>query len=223
MYLPENLKVNSMDQLPEDQSVLPKMVRWAVAIWSHNRTCCQNIEGVEGRPAEFTYIPLGGNSTIRLLQIHGSFFNNDQIKCHLVQVPLWAGLRPEYTAISYRWGTDSGEGSKEILLNGVSCKVLPTVYSILRARRSRIRKRYLWIDSICINQEDKREKAKQVQLMRHIYENCTKVIGWLGAGSSGATWLCSSMIYSISHALRKRQLGNSFQTPNRNFFGRAFR
>ncbi|KAI9768897.1 MAG: hypothetical protein M1839_003851 [Geoglossum umbratile] len=184
-YLPETAEVNSMDQLPDEQSVLLKMVRWALAIWSHNRTCCRDAQGATEHPARYTYVPLRrDDSTIRLLQIHSSFFSSRPIKCHLIQVPLRAALRPNYTAISYRWDTGSGEGPREILLNGVPCSVLPTVYSILRARRSRIRKQYLWIDSVCINQEDRTEKAKQVQLMRHIYENCTGAIGWVGAERS---------------------------------------
>ncbi|KAH0562126.1 hypothetical protein GP486_003177 [Trichoglossum hirsutum] len=184
-HLPETAEINSMDQLPDNQLVLLKMVRWVLTIWSHNRTCCQVAQGAAERPARYTYVPLRrGDSTIRLLQIHSSFFSSRPVKCHLIQIPLWAALRPNYTAISYRWDTGSGEGPREILLNGVPCSVLPTVYSILRARRSRIRKRYLWIDSVCINQEDLTEKAKQVQLMRHIYENCTEAIGWVGAERS---------------------------------------
>ena len=37
-----------------------------------------------------------------------------------------------------------------------------------------------WIDSLCINQEDKREVETQVQLMGTIYDNAQRVLAWLG-------------------------------------------
>ncbi|KAI1384733.1 heterokaryon incompatibility protein-domain-containing protein [Hypoxylon trugodes] len=40
--------------------------------------------------------------------------------------------------------------------------------------------RYLWIDSICINQNDNKEKARQVALMGEIYRRASKVVGVLG-------------------------------------------
>lgn len=41
-------------------------------------------------------------------------------------------------------------------------------------------KRALWIDQLCINQWDTREKKQQVQLMRRIYSQCQKCIFWMG-------------------------------------------
>jgi hypothetical protein len=38
----------------------------------------------------------------------------------------------------------------------------------------------IWIDGICINQEDESEKSVQVQLMRDIYTGTSKVVLWLG-------------------------------------------
>lgn len=40
----------------------------------------------------------------------------------------------------------------------------------------------LWIDSICINQEDAAERGNQVQIMDRIYRNASIVIAWLGEG-----------------------------------------
>jgi hypothetical protein len=38
----------------------------------------------------------------------------------------------------------------------------------------------MWIDSICINQQDIAEKTRQVRLMHHIYRQAFKVTVWLG-------------------------------------------
>ncbi|CAN9288346.1 unnamed protein product [Alternaria alternata] len=40
--------------------------------------------------------------------------------------------------------------------------------------------RYLWVDAICINQNDSAEKAFQVRNMLIIYEKAIRVIAWLG-------------------------------------------
>ena len=40
--------------------------------------------------------------------------------------------------------------------------------------------RFIWIDSICINQADDAEKSGQIVLMGEVYRNATHVIIWLG-------------------------------------------
>ncbi|KAK3347051.1 heterokaryon incompatibility protein-domain-containing protein [Lasiosphaeria hispida] len=43
--------------------------------------------------------------------------------------------------------------------------------------------RLLWIDAICINQEDTAERNAQVQRMPHLYRLAHRVVVWLGPGS----------------------------------------
>jgi hypothetical protein len=40
--------------------------------------------------------------------------------------------------------------------------------------------RRLWVDSICINQEDNDEKNVQVNMMQEIYQHSSQVLIWLG-------------------------------------------
>jgi hypothetical protein len=40
--------------------------------------------------------------------------------------------------------------------------------------------RLVWIDAICINQEDLEERSSQVQLMRDLYQRSARVLVWLG-------------------------------------------
>ncbi|KAK0716135.1 heterokaryon incompatibility, partial [Lasiosphaeris hirsuta] len=42
----------------------------------------------------------------------------------------------------------------------------------------------VWIDSICINQEDDHERAQQVQLMKRVYQQSTRTVVWLGVGTA---------------------------------------
>lgn len=55
---------------------------------------------------------------------------------------------------------------------------------MLRHLRKREKQRFLWIDAICINQNDNKEKACQVQLMEEIYQQAENVHVWLGEGNS---------------------------------------
>lgn len=86
-----------------------------------------------------------------------------------------------YQAISYTWGTE--EPTCSISLNGYVFKVRPNVYELLNNRRSWTNTPVLWIDSICINQEDTSERNSQVPLMKEIYERATDVLIWLGTAS----------------------------------------
>lgn len=48
--------------------------------------------------------------------------------------------------------------------------------------------RTIWVDAICINQSDVKERNHQVHIMQRIYTNAASVVVWLGPadGSSRA-------------------------------------
>jgi hypothetical protein len=56
----------------------------------------------------------------------------------------------------------------------------------LRRFRLEDRARRLWVDAVCINQHDDKEKGHQVALMAKIYKNAECVLVWLGEGSPDA-------------------------------------
>jgi hypothetical protein len=58
--------------------------------------------------------------------------------------------------------------------------ITPSLEDALRHLRLLGRDRRLWIDAICINQQDLTERREQVGYMRQIYSNCTSDILWLG-------------------------------------------
>ncbi|KAG7290494.1 hypothetical protein NEMBOFW57_000496 [Staphylotrichum longicolle] len=87
----------------------------------------------------------------------------------------------ECEALSYVWGTPSGGeidlGSGQCLSIGFNLK------EALHYIRHPQRPRMLWIDAICINQDDIHEKSHQVQLMAEIYSRCESVLVWLGTAT----------------------------------------
>ncbi|KAI3319426.1 putative heterokaryon incompatibility protein [Xylariaceae sp. AK1471] len=69
---------------------------------------------------------------------------------------------------------------KSLVLGGKRFRVSERVYDIVHDRASCLMTRYVWIDSICINQDDDDEKSSQVQLMRNIYGSSYHTVVWLG-------------------------------------------
>jgi hypothetical protein len=126
---------------------------------------------------------------IRVLAILPSFKKLSTIKCKLVKVDL--NLLDEapfvfYEALSYTWGDMTI--TESITLNNHAIQVTRNLAAVLRRLRGRTRKRYLWVDAICINQADILERKSQVMKMKMIYEKSMQVLVWLGeeAGGSGA-------------------------------------
>jgi len=127
---------------------------------------------------------------IRLLRLHAG--DAPWIECELVACRL--GQLPWFEAISYTWGTSnmldtilvrarSSPGSEPDVPRQIP--VTANAHAVLRNRRSMRHSRLLWIDSICINQQDDVEKTHQVGLMRTIYKRAGRVVVWLGAEDGG--------------------------------------
>jgi hypothetical protein len=57
----------------------------------------------------------------------------------------------------------------------------------LRALRYPGRKRYLWVDALCIDQRNILERNYQVSLMSKIYESAEQVCVWLGEKSADSS------------------------------------
>src|SRR6266498_1057552 len=61
--------------------------------------------------------------------------------------------------------------------------ISPPSYERLRGRT---RKRYLWVDAICINQTDIPGRKNQVMKTKTIYEKSIQVLVWLGEEAEGS-------------------------------------
>jgi hypothetical protein len=85
---------------------------------------------------------------------------------------------PLYTALSYTWGPDSD--LRIVRINNQDVTVRPNLEAALRHIQEDKRPVTLWIDAVCINQNDEVEKSQQVQMMRTIYEKALSVSVWLG-------------------------------------------
>jgi Heterokaryon incompatibility protein (HET) len=91
------------------------------------------------------------------------------------------GFYPKYKALSYCWGDPGCTG--EITLNGRIVKVRKNLESALRHLRDGTKEELLWVDALCINQNDLDERSSQVALMDSMYSDAEEVIIWLGDDS----------------------------------------
>jgi hypothetical protein len=83
-----------------------------------------------------------------------------------------------YVALSYVWG--SREDMRKIIVNGEPVKVTKNLHEALVAVRIPSASRSLWVDAICINQEDTEERSSQVAKMASVYRQAAQVFIWLG-------------------------------------------
>jgi hypothetical protein len=89
-----------------------------------------------------------------------------------------AGDEPlRFTALSYCWGTSSTK--RVITVNSHDKEITETLDTALRHLRHATEPVMLWIDQICINQEDLADKQSQVKLMALIYRRAWSTIIWL--------------------------------------------
>ncbi|KAI9771043.1 MAG: hypothetical protein M1839_002979 [Geoglossum umbratile] len=84
----------------------------------------------------------------------------------------------KYEPLSYVWGDP--ERIYEIICNGSRLGITASLNDALRQLRQPDQPRRLWVDQICINQDNQAERSQQVQFMNSIYKNASHVLVWLG-------------------------------------------
>ncbi|KAN0114550.1 Heterokaryon incompatibility protein (HET) domain containing protein [Hyaloscypha variabilis] len=118
------------------------------------------------------YDPTGSNTHTTTLQFqdlrHNHFYEN-----HYYQI---GGLRPPGT----------------ITCNGVAVTIGGELFSALRRLRKKDEEFRIWVDAICINQEDVEERNLHVRMMGAVYGMAETVRVWLGeeVGMEGMALRC---------------------------------
>ena len=145
--------------------------------------------------------------------------------------PSLHGARFQYTALSYVWGPTHEDGSHlddYIECDGRKLRVTSTLKHVLRRLRQvaefptkstsdQFRPSganplgKLWVDAICINQDDLRERNAQVQMMEQIFSSCQDLVIWLGEPDDGELGTAQRELLE-SHADEDRDI--SLQYPS---------
>lgn len=125
---------------------------------------------------------------IRILRIFAGK-EEDTIRCRLIPITLG---EQEYEALSYCWGDDPPTHEIKITrdeaLNDLgrpdseeqTFYIRNNLFDAMKTLRETNVDVDLWIDALCINQEDVEEKKTQIAKMEDIYSTATHVIIWLG-------------------------------------------
>ena len=138
----------------------------------------------------FSHTPLSATKDqIRLLKVQASQADEDPTQhvhiqiCHFDLEQVGRGKAVPYKALSYVWGEE--EAIHTVYVNEAPFRIRPNLYDLLLQFRSQEHS-YLWIDQLCINQQDFMERNSQVQLMSSIYAQADRVYAWLGTASQNS-------------------------------------
>ncbi|KAI1376500.1 heterokaryon incompatibility protein-domain-containing protein [Hypoxylon crocopeplum] len=174
-------------------------------------------------PFDYSHVPLANKPLIRILEL-------DPYGQAGSTAPLQGCLRlrrfeppgrteiswhiPRFEALSYVWG-DQSDPEYITLYTGKgflwstsreNVGVLPigkNLAAALRQLRRKSRKRALWCDSICVNQNDLAERAREVQRMAHIYLHTDKVVAWLGPEADDSRLALEKLMLTGSQIVSK--------------------
>jgi hypothetical protein len=134
---------------------------------------------------------------IRVLLLHPRRGEDSEVRCDIVYLNLSDPHPPPYYALSYCWGKK--EPRFPISLNGREHWVVPNLFDAFQRLRDRddVAGRLIWIDALCIDQDDEEEKASQVNLMGEIYKKASKTFVWLGEHEH-ASHLAMDLLNSVT-------------------------
>jgi len=101
-----------------------------------------------------------------------------------------------FEALSYVWGDPSV--TTPIQVNDATLEIGINLRTALLNLRRADSIRILWIDAICMNQNDINERASQVAIMGDIYRKASRTVIWLGDALK-TTPACFSMLNTLGN------------------------
>ncbi|KAF2142832.1 uncharacterized protein K452DRAFT_307745 [Aplosporella prunicola CBS 121167] len=143
----------------------------------------------------YEYSPLKHPKKFRLLKVcYGTpalrSYNPKKAELELVHARI--DQAPPYEAISYVWGNPNKTHTACLAL-GKTLAITETLDQLLPHLRAASTTGYLWIDQICINQQDRSEVSQQVGMMADIYKGALKTLVWLGNANDVSNLLISTL------------------------------
>lgn len=140
---------------------------------------------------------------VRLLSLHEQLEERPIPVLEMRTVDIDDKDPPSYLALSYVWGP--GPPSCAITVDGRNFFIRTNLYDFL-CSFARLpdnqNQPLLWIDQLCINQEDFPERNQQVQLMSQIYRRCESLIMWLGLSVYGDVYEFSTKTHKLDFVHR---------------------
>ncbi|KAF2649464.1 HET-domain-containing protein [Lophiostoma macrostomum CBS 122681] len=153
----------------------------------------------------------------RVLDLGGYLSDSD---VRLMEPP--NGMAAHYITLSYRWGTSRNmtttKANRLQYLNRIHETDMPKVFqdAVFVCRSLKIR--YLWIDSLCIIQDDLLDWKAQSKLMGDIYHNAFCTIAAHSAQDDGEGFLRRALTWPDSVTFHDSDGRFNEFSPNRDFF-----
>lgn len=127
----------------------------------------------------------------------------------------------DYESLSYCWG-EATEMAEVLISNSPDpatekksvqkVAISSTLAWALRYLRRTDRFRVLWVDALCINQEDASERSEQVRRMADIYRSAVMVVIWLGESANNSEAAMDAFRY-IGQQVELSTGSDCFQSP----------
>jgi hypothetical protein len=142
-------------------------------------------------PSLFEYErPLEKNQhEIRLIRLQPWSTQYGSLRCKLEYASL--DDNPRYNALSYTWSDEEQAqyflSELTLYVNDTQLPIHPNLDSALRHLRSEVSDMVIWVDAVCINQDDPDEKSWQVGQMRRVYLQAECVLVWLGPSTDDSS------------------------------------
>lgn len=167
------------------------------------------------KPSRYQYEPLTTETCVRLLQLDPASTDEGGKDAALGGKLVVVDLRTmcKYEALSYVWGSTGNHDY--IVINGMRLQIPAKLTDALRGIRYKSLVRTVWIDAICINQDDVLERQQQVRYMAHIYRYASQLLAHLGGlkdvslGSlrnlTGNEEECAAILAGSKRAIRTRR------------------
>ncbi|KAN0102168.1 Heterokaryon incompatibility protein (HET) domain containing protein [Hyaloscypha variabilis] len=117
---------------------------------------------------------------IRLISFHRNNTSPLQISLKTVS----KDENPSYHCLSYVWGDPTPIWP--IVVNDAQVLIAKNLGEALQRVADEKDVEFLWVDALCINQEDEEKKMHQVHMMNNIYSGAVAVLAWLGPEADGS-------------------------------------
>lgn len=157
------------------------------------------IQGNQALNERYVYAPIPVKGWIRILELHPG---RDRLTCSLRHSRL-EDVVVAYEALSYVWGRDALQRAVDIECSGRKLSIGSNVARALTNIRCDSETRLLWVDAVCIDQDNKAERSQQVQQMGDIYASAMRVLVWMGEDRANEADECFALIQGTCVFLTK--------------------
>jgi len=144
--------------------------------------------------ADDAYQCLTEHDAIWLIILDPSTHLDSPLHCTLLITSLsryMKDLVDKFTALPYLWGRP--QRTHPMIIDGKTFHITASLDSALRRLRDPVRKRQIWADAICNNQNDIEERNQEVGQMGSVYATAEHTVIYLGEGSPETYFLLNRL------------------------------